>query len=170
MNRRHVVERRRRPGRHFRDHAEARREQRSGIGVMHTLMEDGVFQPDDAPWTPLEFGTVRFVRFEMMRLEMAVNESVRMASAGLVRMQRGKRRTEDEERRDYEPRRHASNRTKHGIIMAAGDKPVKHGSAEDFAFRMPTRSALGSPDEKSGPSGPRVEHVPVSRGIDTISG
>ena len=89
-------------------------------------MENCALQPDDARRALLDLRALRLVRLEMMRFEMAVNESVRMASARLVRMQRRKRRTKDEERRDDEPRRHASNRTKHGTIMAAGDKPVKH--------------------------------------------
>jgi len=96
------------------------------MDLIRGLVESCALQPDDARRALLDLRALRLVRLEMMRFEMAVNESVRMASAGLVRMQRRKRRTKDEERRDHEPRRHASNRTKHGTIMAAGDKPVKH--------------------------------------------
>src|SRR6266571_3361452 len=146
VNRRHVVERRRRPKSIRRHRFEAGgNEWERRIDLIRGLVESCALQPDDARRALLDLRTLRLVRLEMMRFEMAVNERVRMASAGLVRMQRRKRRTKDEERRDYEPRRHASNRTKHGTIMAVGDKPVKHAPPKDFAFRMPTRSSFGSP-------------------------
>src|SRR5438093_12010402 len=121
VNRRHVVERRRRPksvGRHRFEAGGDEWERR--IDLIRGLVESCALQPDDARRALLDLRALRLVRLEMMRFEMAVNESVRMASAGLVRMQRRERRTKDEERRDDAPRRHASERTNTGTTMAAG--------------------------------------------------
>ena len=52
--------------------------------MVRGLVEDAIVQPDDALSTLLELRTFRRVRLKMMRLEVAVDECVRMAWARLV--------------------------------------------------------------------------------------
>ena len=97
--------------------------------MIRGLVEDGVLQPDYALSGLLELSPFRVVRFEMMRLEVAVNERMRMTSARLVHMEGRQHRTEEQERYGDEPRRHTSDRTIHGAIMATAPRRVTGSSS-----------------------------------------
>ena len=89
MGGRHIVERRGRPRANEGDSVEDGRDERCArVGVIRGLVEDGVVQPDDALSALLELRTFRRVRLKMMRLEVAVDESVRMADSRLVYVRR----------------------------------------------------------------------------------
>jgi len=59
--------------------------------VIRGLVEDRALQPDDALRALLELCPFGLLRFKMMQREVAVDESVRMACARLVYMERRQR-------------------------------------------------------------------------------
>jgi hypothetical protein len=52
--------------------------------VICALKDAGVIQPDDVLLVMSDFGAVMIVRFELVRLEMSVNERMRVIGVGLV--------------------------------------------------------------------------------------
>ena len=92
------------------------------------LVEDGRFDPTDPFSARLELRAFRLVRFQMVRLEMAVDQRVRLARRRLVYVLGRPRRTKQEERRDDESRSNTSQRTKHVAIMAVTGRLVKRAS------------------------------------------
>lgn len=126
MNGRHIVERRRGPERFRRNRIDTRGEVRGlGTGRVDGLMEDRAIQPDDPLGRLSEFRSFVVVRRQIVQLDVAVHEGMRMAGVGPVRMERRERGAEDEVRRDDQPGRRARKRTKHGAIMSAGHGGVK---------------------------------------------
>ncbi len=77
VSRRRGVERRRRPESLRGNRFKARgRERGIGTQLKRRLVNDRTIQPENALGVLFELRTVRFVRFEMMRLEMAVGDGL----------------------------------------------------------------------------------------------
>ena len=97
------------------------------------------------------------VRLGGVRLEMAVNDGMRMrARAWLVRMQRHQRRTEHEKRAKDQPRRRAMNDATHTGIMVV---PEEDGQTGVCAIRTPafvTATPLATETRSASRGAPRA--------------
>ena len=85
--------------------------------MVRALKEAGVAQPDDVLLVMSDFGAVVIVRFELVRLEMSVNEGVRVIGVGLVEVLLRHRRGTDKPRHKGESDNGAPGPGRHRSIM-----------------------------------------------------
>ena len=95
-------------------------------------LNDGIVaQPNDALLVGTDFGAVLMVRLELMRLDVTVNERMRVIGVGLMQVLTRHRRGTDKPRHKGESNDGAPKPSRHNFIMSQslhGVFPVAHRS------------------------------------------